>query len=115
MSAVRHIKSVSQLPANLLSSALYYVRVGSGFDIVLTNSSGAAVTLNTSEEFLHTPDEFTAHDVFFYAGWIDVGGSWLIYRTDRLTSVRQVATIDSNAAHADLAAAWESRLTLVYV
>ena len=65
--------------------------------------------------FLNSPDELSETSEYFYMGWIDVGGSWLIYRTDRLTSVRRVATIGSNAAHADLAAAWESRLTLVYV
>jgi len=48
MTAITQHKVVSALPGTLLPNAHYYVRVGEGFDHYLTNSSGAAIPLNTS-------------------------------------------------------------------
>lgn len=43
MSTVNHHKVVSQLPVLLDSNAIYYVRVGAGVDIYVTNDSGMVV------------------------------------------------------------------------
>ena len=45
-------KFVSALPGTLVANTLYYVRVGTGFDVYLTNSSGTIVAypLNKSVE-----------------------------------------------------------------
>lgn len=50
MSTVNHHKVVSQLPVLLDSNAIYYVRVGAGVDIYVTNDNGMVVAypLNTS-------------------------------------------------------------------
>ena len=42
--AIKHHKIVSSLPGTLEADSIYYVRVGSGFDIYVTsNSSGLVV------------------------------------------------------------------------
>ncbi|GJN49430.1 hypothetical protein [Pseudomonas tohonis] len=43
MSKISQIKWVSSLPAELTADAIYYVRVDTGFDIYVTNSSGTIV------------------------------------------------------------------------
>ena len=103
------------MPDNLLPSALYYVRVGSGFDLVLTNSSGEPIMLNTPVSTLGPPDEFTVNDLFVYTGWTSVGGSWLIHRLNRLTSARHSAIIGGNAVHLDFSSAWADVENLVYI
>ncbi|WEW97688.1 hypothetical protein P3T65_26240 [Pseudomonas nitroreducens] len=43
MASVQHHKYVSSLPSTLEANSIYYVRVGTGFDIYVTNSSGEIV------------------------------------------------------------------------
>lgn len=44
MSSVLQHKVVSSLPTPLQASSIYYVRVGSGFDIYVTNETGTVVS-----------------------------------------------------------------------
>lgn len=44
MAAVLHHKVVSTLPTPLVASSIYYVRVGSGFDVYVTNETGTVVS-----------------------------------------------------------------------
>lgn len=44
MSLVLHHKVVSTLPTPLVASSIYYVRVGAGFDIYVTNETGTVVS-----------------------------------------------------------------------
>lgn len=50
MSRVKHFKIVSSLPATLEPNSIYYVRVGTGFDLYTTTSSSPVIArpLNTS-------------------------------------------------------------------
>lgn len=50
MSRVKHFKVVSSLPATLEPDSIYYVRVGTGFDLYTTTSSAPVIArpLNTS-------------------------------------------------------------------
>jgi hypothetical protein len=50
MSRVKHFKVVSALPATLEPDSIYYVRVGTGFDLYTTTSSAPVIArpLNTS-------------------------------------------------------------------
>ena len=43
MAVIKHHKYVAALPSTLEANSIYYVRAGSGFDIYVTNSSGAIV------------------------------------------------------------------------
>ena len=43
MAKIKHHKVVSSLPATLLANSIYYVRVGTGFDIYVTNDVGTIV------------------------------------------------------------------------
>lgn len=43
MAIVKHHKVVAALPAELEANSIYYVRAGSGFDVYVTNSSGALI------------------------------------------------------------------------
>ena len=69
----------------------------------------------TGTTFLDPPDLFEETATHFYMGWLDIGGSWLIRKQDRPTSLSTDATIIENNAYATLAAAWAARDTLVYV
>lgn len=61
--------------------------------------------------FLPVADNTDTSDAtFFYFGWADVNGGWLIQRHDRATS----AYVSSTAGHADLSTAWPDRANLTY-
>lgn len=65
--------------------------------------------------FLPIPDLFDETDAtYFYYGWNNVNGNWLIRRGNRLTAQKQNATISTNSAYANLSAAWPNRNTLNY-
>jgi len=60
MAVIKHHKFVAVLPATLEANSIYYVRVGAGFDIYVTNSSGTLIAypLNPSvQQTLHVRDE----------------------------------------------------------
>lgn len=56
----RNFKVVSSLPATLQPDSVYYVRVGTGFDIVITNKSGVIVPYNLNN---HTKSSAGLYDV----------------------------------------------------
>jgi len=43
MPVIQHHKVVSSLPSTLTANSIYYVRIGTGFDVYVTNSSGTVV------------------------------------------------------------------------
>lgn len=49
MPKISQIKVVAALPAELVADAIYYVRVGTGFDIYVTNSSGTVVAYPSNQ------------------------------------------------------------------
>lgn len=55
-----------------------------------------------------------ANAAFFYFGYENVDGSWLIRLQDRATSQTLNATSTNNPAFIDLAASFPNRETLVY-
>ncbi len=65
--------------------------------------------------FLSTPDESIDTAEYFYMGWLDVGGSWLVRRIERSSSQSANAIASNNPEHTTLDAAWAARITLVYV
>ena len=50
MSRVKHFKVVSSLPATLEPDSIYYVRLGTGFDLYATTSNSPVIArpINTS-------------------------------------------------------------------
>ena len=48
MTVVQAHKVVGSLPGSLTADSIYFVKVGAGFDLYVTDSSGAAFALNTS-------------------------------------------------------------------
>lgn len=50
MALVKHHKIVASLPTQLEANSIYYVRVGTGFDLYVTNNTGLVVAyaLNAS-------------------------------------------------------------------
>ena len=48
---------------------------------------------------------------YWYYGWTDVGGSWLVQRQTRATGI----SMDATTGYADLASAWPNRTSLTYV
>lgn len=67
-----------------------------------------------SEEFLPIPELLDETATYFFMGWADVNGTWLIRRKERTTTEYLDASGLNNGAYADLASAWVDRLTLVY-
>lgn len=49
MPTISQFKVVASLPATLAPDAVYYVRVGTGFDIYVTNSSGTVVAYPSNQ------------------------------------------------------------------
>jgi len=76
---------------------------------------GDAAWEDQGPRFLPPPDLTDEADAtYFYFGWEDEGGSWLVQRQDRLTSETLRADISNNPGFADLTAAWPNRVTLTY-
>ena len=60
MAQLRVEKVISALPGTLQSDTIYFVRVGSGFSLYVTDSTGAvAHTLNTSSDTPESNPTFT--------------------------------------------------------
>ena len=65
--------------------------------------------------FLDPSDELDDSDAtYFYFGWIDVGGGWLVERQLRSDSSSLYATVSNNPGYATLALAWPDRSILNY-
>lgn len=116
MVAFKAKKVIANLPSTLEPDTVYYVRTGVGFDTYLTDSTGnVAHKLNANTDsggssFLPVP-ELSDHDVtYFYFGWEDVNGTWLIQRQNRETSVSQSAS----TGYVDLTGAWANKENLEY-
>ena len=75
------------------------------------NSPSAVIV---ADEFLPIPELLDEDATYFYMGWSDVDGSWLIRRKERSTTSYLDAAIANNSGYADLAAAWPDRATLAY-
>ena len=72
-------------------------------------------TTNLYNIFLATPDLVdTTQSDYFYFGWTNILGGWLIRRQDRTDSSSAGADISNNPSYANLTAAWVDRYTLVY-
>lgn len=57
-------------------------------------------------------DETT--EFYFFFGWEEILGGWLIHRQVRLSSLTIRADIDNNSSVPDLTSAWAIRETLAY-
>lgn len=55
MSTIKQHKVVASLPALVESDSIYYVRVGRGFDIYVTNSLGAITSYSLNHEKISQP------------------------------------------------------------
>jgi len=111
----RIVKIVGALPGTLTEDTLYFVQTGAGFDLYATDTSGTtAYPINSTgggTSFLPVSDEFDELDeIYFYFGYEDVGGSWLVLRQERETAENLSAT----TGYADLTTAWPNRETLTY-
>jgi len=61
------------------------------------------------------PDNFDETDeLYFFFGWEEILGGWLIHRQVRLSSLTIRADVANNVTVPDLATAWPSRATLAY-
>ena len=81
----------------------------SAFDVGSGGGSSSS-TLPTSNG-LPVPDLFDENDPnFFYFGWENVNGGWLVQRQNRSTSITESAT----TGHANLTDAFADRTNLGY-
>jgi hypothetical protein len=64
MSLVRYEKVVSTLPATLTADTIYLVRVGTGYDMYVTNSTGTVVAypLNSKNAFETVSKNLLSHN-----------------------------------------------------
>lgn len=61
-------------------------------------------------DYLAVPDRSEDTVTYFYFGWEDVGGSWLVQRQDRVSSISLSAT----QGYDTLSEAWPNRNSLDY-
>lgn len=74
------------------------------------------VAAASSSSWLPPPDNSEDTDAtYFYFGWEDVGGSWLVRRQLRADATTMDATDTDNPSHLNLTSAWASKETLIYV
>ena len=78
-----------------------------------TGTSTAPVVV-AGGDFLPTPDRDEAAAEYFYLGWADVNGGWLVRRIARADATRADATASDNSSYTTLAEAWPHRATLTY-
>ena len=65
--------------------------------------------------FLPSPDKIDDSDaVYFYLGWADVNGEWLVRRQLRADAAQANAAPANNPSYSDLSSAWGARATLNY-
>lgn len=66
---------------------------------------------NADPAFKPAPDECDDTDPqYFYFGWLDIAGGWLVRRQNRSDQ----SFMDAATGFADLATAWANRATLGY-
>ena len=107
-------KVVANLPATIEPNTLYVVRVGSGFDLYVSDSTGATAHALNSKGFLPKPDEIDDTDeTYFYFGWGSVNGDWLVRRQLRSDASKDNARTPGNI-YGTLTTAWPNRATLNY-
>lgn len=72
---------------------------------------GPPGTGSGGSSFLPPPDLLDESDAtYFYYGWADVNGGWLVRRAKRATAKKE----DATTGFPDLATAWPNRVTLNY-
>lgn len=80
--------------------------------IGLQGPAGPPGTGSGGSSFLPPPDLLDESDAtYFYYGWEDVNGGWLVRRATRASAKKANAT----TGHPDLATAWANRSSLIYV
>lgn len=83
-------------------------------DRVTVSASGAAsvsVTFCDDQAAVAAPDDMDESGAaYFYFGWSDFGGGWLVRRQHRATGAHEDATTGA----ADYASAWAGRASLAY-
>lgn len=78
---------------------------------VVINQNGTGGT-----SFLQTPDLIEDTDaVYFYMGWLDLSGAWMVRRQIRVDASTTDATPAENSSYANLSAAWAEKETLNYI
>lgn len=113
----RFEKVVSTLPNSITPDTLYAVRVNQGFDLYISNSSGAvAQPLNAQVAArLPPPTLYEQNDTYFYFGWASLNGGWSVRRQRRATAEVAAADLTYNSSKSSLTAAWAAREDLVYL
>lgn len=75
----------------------------------------ASVAVGTDSALLPPADMIDdTGATYFYFGWLNVSGSWLVRRQLRANSATTDATVINNATHTILAQAWAVKETLNY-
>ena len=108
-------KKISELPvlSNVTSADLLVIV---DTDSNTTYQTTANTFINSlTVPFLPNPDSFEETDTYFYMGWEDVNGGWLIRKQIRSNSSFTDATVANNGAYLTLTAAWASKNTLTYI
>jgi len=111
MANVSWDKIVSALPAVLEPNKVYAVRLGSGFDLYQSDSTGSSVyRVNDNSPFRINNDLNDILDGVIYTQ--DQGGAdWTI---KRITTTDGVVVVESAAGSNDASTAWTNRATQVY-
>ncbi len=72
-------------------------------------------TLLGSSAFLDLPDNVEESlSTYYYYGWQNVSGGWLIQRQSIADGLSESATISNNSTFALFTNAWDSKTSLVY-
>lgn len=78
--------------------------------IGLQGPAGPPGTGSGGSSFLPPPDLLDESTNYFYYGWEDVRGGWLVRRATRASAKKE----DATTGYADLATAWANRTVLMY-
>lgn len=114
MNVFRASKVVSALPSTLEADTTYYVRVGTGFDMYVTDTTGQiAHSLNNPDWSVVNKDHSGAWacDVYIQETRF---GAWRIRKIDASGVVTVSSSIDAPNANKTAAQAWVDRTTLAY-
>jgi hypothetical protein len=100
MAVFKAHKVVSALPDPLEADALYYVRAGAGFDVYLTDTTGAIAYAQNVEDGLTWSDYATRWDDAPTLNAAITGGTVYNYTLDGVTRYRFVPTAYDAASDA---------------